>query len=104
MAITYEWIIEQLNCYPQKDGLSNVVFDVHWRLNGTDEQYFATLYGSIALKDPGEEFTTYESLTKEQVLQWIWADEVNKDEYEAAIAAQIDRQKNPPVVAPPLPW
>jgi hypothetical protein len=29
---------------------------------------------------------------------------VNKDATEAAVAQQIDNQKNPPVIMPPLPW
>jgi len=44
------------------------------------------------------------SLTQEQVLGWIWANGVDKDATEAAVLQQIENQKNPPVVAPPLPW
>jgi hypothetical protein len=43
-------------------------------------------------------------LTKEQVLGWIWASGVDKDATEAAVAQQIENQKNPPIVYPPLPW
>jgi hypothetical protein len=43
-------------------------------------------------------------LTKEQVLNWIWANGVDKETTEAAVEQQIENQKNPPVVSPPLPW
>jgi hypothetical protein len=43
-------------------------------------------------------------LTKEQVLDWIWANGVDKEATETAVEQQIENQKNPPVVSPPLPW
>jgi hypothetical protein len=36
-------------------------------------------------------------------LNWCWASGVDKDEVEARLAASIDSQKNPVVVAG-LPW
>jgi hypothetical protein len=38
------------------------------------------------------------------VLGWVWANGVDKDATEAAVEGQIEAQKNPPVVSPPLPW
>jgi hypothetical protein len=52
----------------------------------------------------GEAFTPYDQLTKEQVLGWIWANGVDKDATEAAVAQQIENQINPPIVSPALPW
>jgi hypothetical protein len=43
-------------------------------------------------------------LTQDQVLGWVWANGVDKDATEAAVEGQIEAQKNPPVVSPPLPW
>ena len=37
------------------------------------------------------------------VLGWIWTSGVGKQATEAALAAQIEAQKNPPVVSG-LPW
>ncbi len=49
-------------------------------------------------------FTPYADLTQDQVLGWIWANGVDKDATEAAVAQQIANAKNPPVVSPALPW
>jgi hypothetical protein len=45
----------------------------------------------------------YADLTQEQVLGWIWANGVDKDATEAALAAQIAEQKAPKT-ARGLPW
>jgi hypothetical protein len=45
----------------------------------------------------------YADLTQETVLSWIWANNVDKDATEAALAAQIELKKNP-VQATGLPW
>jgi hypothetical protein len=37
-------------------------------------------------------------------LGWVWANGVDKAATEAAVEGQIEAQKNPPIVAPPLPW
>jgi hypothetical protein len=44
----------------------------------------------------------YASLTEQQVLAWVW-ESVDKAATEAALAAQIDAQKNP-VTAAGVPW
>jgi hypothetical protein len=98
------WNIVQLNCYPDKDGLTDVVFTVHWDCTGVDGEYSGRVYGSCGVTlDPSAPYTPYAELTKDQVLSWIWAS-VDKDETEASVQAQIDEKKNPTVVSPPLPW
>lgn len=108
MAITYDWVIEQMNCYPQLDGQTDVVFNVSWRLNGTDGTYSATIYGTIDIQPytSGEPFTPYADLTQSQVVGWVQAamGEKQVSEYETNIEDQIVNQTNPPVVSPPLPW
>jgi hypothetical protein len=104
MAVTYTWIVERMSCYPQAEGQTDVVFSVDWRLNGVDGDYVATVYDTCAVPVPGDPFTPYAELTQEQVLGWIWANGVDKNEYETSIAGQIAYQMNPPVITPPLPW
>jgi hypothetical protein len=99
------WNIVQLNCYPDKDGLTDVVFTVHWDCTGVDGDYSGRVYGSCGVTlDPSAPYTPYAELTKDQVLSWIWASGVDKEETENAVNAQIESQKNPTVVSPPLPW
>lgn len=105
MAIQITWEIAQLECVPHDNGLENVVKVVHWRCEGADAAIRGSAYGSCGLGAPStEDFTSYPSLTKETVLGWIWANGVDKEATEAAVANQIERIKNPPVVTPPLPW
>ena len=107
MPTTYTWTIAQLDCYPEHEGKTDVVFTVHWRLDGTDGEYTAGVYGSVGLTlDPEAPFTPYAELTKDQVIGWV-KDALGADQvadYEASVAGQIDAQINPPVVTPPLPW
>lgn len=103
----YNWIIERLDCYPERDGETDVVFTVHWRLNAQDGEYSASGYGTIGLTyDPAAPFTPYASLTEAQVVGWVQAALGAEQiaQMEAALAQAIAAQINPPVVSPPLPW
>ena len=102
---TFNWQIEQLNCYPQAEGQTDVVFTVHWRLTGTDGTYSGTVYSTCGVTYvAGTPYTPYADLTQNQVLQWIWASGVDKDSAEAAVQQQINNQITPPVISPKLPW
>lgn len=107
MSITYNWIISQLNCYPQDAGQTDVVFTVHWTLNGTDGTYDGSIYGtSNVTYTSGEPFTPYADLTESQVIGWVES-ALGPEQVivlQANIAQQIQDQINPPVVSPPLPW
>ena len=105
MAVVNTWDVVQMDCYPEVDGEQDVVFTVHWRLNGVDGEYAGSVYGTVGVTlDAEAPFTPYNELTEEQVLGWVWANGVDKDASEANVAQQIENQKNPPVVSPPLPW
>jgi hypothetical protein len=105
MATTFEWSITQMNCYPQAEGQSDVVFCCHWTCSGTDGTYNGSVYSTCSVTYvAGTPYTPYDQLTQDQVLGWIWAGGVDKDSAEAAVQAQIDNQINPPVVSPKLPW
>ncbi len=107
MAITNTWAVVQMDCYPEYDGDTDVVFTVHWTLNGTDGTYSGSVYGSVGVTlDAGATFTPYEDLTEAQVVGWV-QDALGEEQvasYEANVAQQIENQINPPVVTPPLPW
>lgn len=107
MAVTYTWNITAMDCYPQHDGETDVVFTVHWTLNGTDGTYNGSVYGTVGVTyDASAPFTPYADLTQNQVVGWVeaalGAEQVAS--LEANIATQIANQANPPVVTPPLPW
>jgi hypothetical protein len=107
MAITNTWSVVQMDAYPELDGQTDVVFSVHWTLNGTDGTYNGSVYGSVGVTlDPDAPFVPYASLTQAQVIGWV-QDALGEEQvasYEANVAQQIENQINPPVVTPPLPW
>jgi hypothetical protein len=102
---TFTWTVTQLNCYPQAEGQTDVVFTVHWTCSGTDGTYNGSAYSTCSVTYvAGAPYTPYADLTQDQVLGWIWAGGVNKTATESAVQTQINNQINPPVVSPPLPW
>ena len=111
MAVTNVWNVTQLDCYPEADGETDVVFTVHWTLTGTETQgettYTGSVYGSVGVTlDPEAPFTPYDQLTLAQCVGWV-QDALGAEQvaaYEANVAQQIADQINPPVVTPPLPW
>jgi hypothetical protein len=106
------WIIERLLVKPTEGTLTDVVITADWRCNGIEtigtgddaKTYNGTCYGSASFAPPTENFTPYEDLTEQQVLNWCFSNGVNKTAIEANVTAQIQNQINPPVIAPPLPW
>lgn len=107
MAITNTWAVQQMDCYPEVDGETDVVFTVHWTLTGSDGTYTGYVYGSQAVAvDPEASFTPYADLTQEQVIGWVKnaMGEEQVTVYEQNVAEQINNQIAPPVVTPPLPW
>jgi len=107
MSVTNTWVIEQMNCYPQAEGQTDVVFTVHWRVNATDGTYNATSYGTVGITYvAGSPYTPYADLTQPQVIGWV-QDAMGPEQVasiEAGLATNIANQVNPPVVTPPLPW
>lgn len=102
---TITWTVTAMDCYPQEDNLTDVVFNVHWTCSGVDGQYNGSVYSTCSVPLSGEgTFTPYADLTQSQVLGWIWANGVDQTATEAAVNQQIANQINPPVVTPPLPW
>ena len=84
----------------------------HWRVTeeetvGTGDDavtYTASSYGTVGFTPDADAdgFVAYDSLTEEVVMGWVWT-EVNQEETEAALTANIEGQKNP-VSADGMPW
>jgi hypothetical protein len=98
------WKIESMIVKPQDGSHSDVVVTAHWRCTAVDGEHSASNYGSMGFASPGGDFIAYPDLTEADVLGWVWANGVDKDEVEANVARELDMQVNPPVVAKPLPW
>lgn len=78
------------------------VTTAHWICSGVDGNFSASVYATCSWAE-GQPTIPYDSLTEQQVLGWVWASGVDKDATEAAVAAQLEAQKNP-VSATGLPW
>jgi len=98
------WIIERLLTKPVEGSYTDVVITADWRCNGSQDNYSGTCYGSCSFAPPTENFTPYDQLTEQQVLDWCYANGVDKTAIEANVSLQIQNQINPPVVSLPLPW
>ena len=95
----YLWTVSQLDRFTS----DNFVFTVHYNVSATDGTYNASTYSTISYtQEPGETYTPYDQLTKDQVVGWV-QNALGKDTVEASLQGQIDLQKNP-VQATGLPW
>jgi hypothetical protein len=102
--MTILWLIERLLTKPVEGSNTDVVITADWRCNGSQDSFYGTCYGSCSFAPPSGSFTPYADLTEQQVLDWCYANGVDKSAIEANVTAQIENQINPPVVALPLPW
>ena len=70
--ITYDWNCKTVDVYPQAEGETDVVYNVHWTVIGTKEDFSATSIGTqIVAVDPETEFIPFEDLTNEIVVEWV---------------------------------
>ena len=109
MATTnFEWVISQLNCAVESEGLPDVINVIHWRYNATQEHdgkvYFADTYGSSNVAQPNpQNFIPYADVTEAEVIGWLEAI-LPVDAMQASLEANIALQINPVEVTLPLPW
>lgn len=101
---TFTWSFPQFDVAKSEDGLTDVIKTIHWRYDAKDGEFTAGAYGTVALSAPDPNaFVPYSQITAEWTIGAI-TDQVNVDELNAALEAQIANQKNPPVVpmSPPF--
>ena len=92
------WNISNLD----RNTADGLVTCAHWQATAVDGEHTASIYSTCSWAD-GTVNTPYDQLTQEIVLGWVWANGVDKTATEAALAAQIEAQKNP-VTASGTPW
>jgi hypothetical protein len=107
MSVAIEWIIEQMNCYPTYEGQTDVVSNVHWRVNATDGTRNETSYGTAGVTyDADLPYTPYADLTQSQVVGWVRAalGSEQVDAIENSLAGSLAKKASHPVASPALPW
>jgi hypothetical protein len=74
MAITYTWDVQSIDVISEYNTNTNVVSRVVWNCtadDGTNQKQMTGVQDlNIANIDP-ESFVPYESVTKEQILEWV---------------------------------
>jgi hypothetical protein len=96
MSVT--WTISTLD----RNTSNGFVTTAHWQATAVDGEHTASIYSTCSWAD-GTVNTPYDQLTQETVLGWVWANGVDKQATEDALAANIALQKNP-VTATGTPW
>lgn len=70
--VTYEYIINDVKAYIEKDGLQNVVYKIYFELRGTKNDVTKGFSGEIDMPSPDpDNFLPADQLTKEIVVGWI---------------------------------
>lgn len=96
--MTTTWKITQTD-YLTADGF---ITTAHWTATAVDGDYTSSTYSTCSFA-PTEPGIPYDSVTEQDVLNWIWTSGVNKYAVEESLANSIELQKNP-VVATGTPW
>jgi hypothetical protein len=96
--MTITWTITTLD----REVSNGFVITAHWTATAVDGDYTASMYSTCSWAE-GTPTIPYDQLTQETVLGWVWANGVDKQATEDALAANIALQKNP-VQASGTPW
>ncbi len=100
--MTYTWNNKTVDTYPSLEGNTDVIFNVHWRLTGQDEDgNVGSTYGAQSLETSDlSNFTAFADITEEDINGWVETalGEEKVTGLKASIDAQIAEQVNPTVV------
>jgi hypothetical protein len=108
METNFQWVISQLNCAVESEGLPNVINMIHWRYNATqvdgDKTYFSETYGASSVAQPNpQNFTPYADVTEQEVINWL-EEILPVEDMQLSLEANIALEINPVEVILPLPW
>jgi hypothetical protein len=95
---TFTWTIPQTD-YLVADGF---ITTAHWTATAVEGAYTASVYGTCGFATATPSIP-YASVTEQEVLDWCWANGVDKTAIETNLTAQINALKNP-VSAAGVPW
>lgn len=96
--INYTWDCKTVDVRPVEDSLTDVVYNVHWKLTGVKEDWAWTSIGTQWLGLASDsEFIPFDELTEEIIEAWVIS-AIGEEEVEAikaGIAAQLEEKENP---------
>jgi hypothetical protein len=74
MVNTYTWDCKTVDTYPTHNEQTDVIYNVHWRVNGSDGTYETTVIGTQVLSTEDlSNFTAFDSVTHANVIDWTKA-------------------------------
>jgi hypothetical protein len=100
-GVVYDWNCKTVDAYPKDGELTDVVYNVHWIVTGTDDSVppvQATVYGTQILNvEDITNFIPFDELTNEEVVAWTQSamGEEKVLELQANIVNQIELLINP---------
>ena len=107
---TYTWEFPALEVNKTQGSYTDVVYTIHWRLNGVDQtaSHSVELYGVQSVSpynaDSGS-FIPYNQLTKEIITDWVAGSMGERyGELTSSIDDRIDTIINPKTAQLPPPW
>ena len=104
--ITYDWNCKTVDVVLQKEGLTDVVYNVHWIVTGTSDTYSSTSIGTQTVTlDESTPFIPFADLTNDIVVGWTKAamGEEQVASIESGIADAIEKEINPVTATMQLP-
>lgn len=106
MSNTYKWIIKSLDCNESEHGKSNVVFNINWILEATDDLNTIPHNDFTVITYNEENFTPFESLLEEQITGWITNSlgEEKINEIKSILDQRLINLRIPPIVTKIPPW
>jgi hypothetical protein len=107
-ATVFSWTISELNCAVESEGLPDVINQIHYRYNATQEHdgkiYFADTYSVASVAQPNpQNFIPYADVTEDEVIGWL-EEILPVEAMQLALENNIALQINPVEVTLPLPW
>jgi hypothetical protein len=107
MAITYNWTINPLQCYPTASENRDVVYLAHWQLTATSGSYIESIIGVQPITySQGSTFIPFQDLTLEIVQGWV-ENAIGNDAlqmYKDNLDKKIQERINPTSATLKSPW
>ena len=106
--MTYEWSFPNLVVHPSAEGQSDVVYNIHWRLNAADSAaHTAYICGTVGcVYASGDPFVAFGDLTRAEVESWTVASlgDERVIELKAQLAEKIGEEITPTTEVMTPPW
>lgn len=100
MANNYKWDFDPIEVLANEvAGKTDVIQTIHWRVSAVsdDETPLAsTVYSSVTLELPGDDFIEFNNVTRDQVKTWVLEQiGITEDELKEKLDQQIQAQAIP---------